>query len=370
MSDPTRRKVGLGPEALTDGRHVEAFAPGRVNLIGEHTDYTGGLALPMAIHLGTTVTASIGGDALRLRSDALDGEVVVPSGVVTATTDAGEPVWGRHVVAVAAGVARHLAARTGPVGVPGLVGSIVSTLPVGGGLSSSASLEVALALAFGFVGETGELAALAQQAEQKATGVPCGLMDQLAVVCSVAGAALCIDFTNLTVEEVALPKDLEVVVVHSGQHRTLVGSAYADRRHDCEEAARLIGPLSDATAAVADGIADDRIRRRARHVVSENARVRAVVEALTTDDRRQAGHLLNESHRSLAEDFDVSTATLDQLVDHLRSLPGVHGARLTGAGFGGCVVALTDPGALPDGPRTWRVRPGPGAWVRLRHHEV
>jgi galactokinase len=351
---PTQRQVGLHAGELASEVRIEAFAPGRVNLIGEHTDYTGGLALPMAIDLGTTINATVVGASVNLRSDAFDEEVTLGPTDWAGDPSTVDPPWARFVAAVAAGLDEPRAVS----------GTVVTTLPVGAGLSSSASFEVALALALGFVGTTGDLALLAQQAEQQASGVPCGLMDQLAVACGVDGAALCIDFTSLDVVPVALPGDLEVVVAHSGEDRTLAGSAYADRRRECEQAAEEVGPLATATITDVSRIANDRIRRRARHVVGENGRVRAMLEALAADDRRAAGSLLVESHRSLADDFEVSTTALDTLVGHLRSLPGVYGARLTGAGFGGCVVALAEPGAIPEGLRTWVVRPASGAWVR------
>jgi galactokinase len=367
MTDLTTRRIGLDPSVLAGGNPTDivAFAPGRVNLIGEHTDYTGGLALPMAIQLGTTVHARLGGSTIRLRSDALDGEVALnldeacdPSGV--------SPPWGRYV----AGVAAELTAAAPTLAILRPIdGQITSSLPVGAGLSSSASLEIAVALALGFVGTTGELAHLAQRAEQAASGVPCGLMDQLAVACGVDGAALLVDFTSLEVTPVPVPPTLAVIVAHSGQQRTLAGSAYAQRRQDCERAADHVGGLATASLNDLGSIKDPVVRRRARHVLSENARVLAMVEALAADDRAGAGELLNESHTSLREDFEVSTPALDDLVAHLQSQPGVHGARLTGAGFGGCAVALAEPGAvadlLDDAGDRWLVVPSAGATIGL-----
>jgi len=328
---------------------VRAFAPGRVNLIGEHTDYAGGLSLPLAIHLGTTVTGVRGGDRIVLRSAQQDEPVDLPLTIVDPT--AVEPAWGRYV----AGVIAELRPSEG------FVGDVSSTVPLGAGLSSSASLELAVALALGFDGSARALAELGQRAEQVASGVPCGLMDQLASACGIAGHALLVDFTTDEVRPVPVPDGLDVVVVHSGQERRLAGSAYAERRAAVEAATAEIGPLHDATPGDVDRLADPVLRRRARHVVSENARVRAFVDALADDDRPRLGELLVASHTSLRRDFDVSTDVLDDLVDRLCATPGVWGARLTGAGFGGCVVALTEPGALDEG---WSVRPGPGASVR------
>lgn len=390
----TGRTGGAGGVAEATGVTVVATAPGRVNLIGEHTDYAGGLALPMAVDLATAVEGRRLGDRIVLDSDAAEGVVnlrahpgddpeqhpgaasqaAAHSGrrgdAVTAPHDADGPLppWGAHVEAVRAG----LAAR-GQGG--GLEGTVRTTLPVGAGLSSSAALDVALALALGFVGTRGDLAALARDAEERAVGVPCGMLDQVTSVAAVAGHALLIDFAHLAVRNVVLPEGLEVVVVHSGQQRTLAGSAYAERRGQCEAAASELGPLGAVTPDDVTRLADPVLRRRARHVVSENARVLAMVEAFERSDLVAAGQLLDASHRSLRDDFEVSTTVLDALVDRLASTPGVYGARLTGGGFGGCVVAFTEPGALSappkarvdplDGADRWSVRASDGASVSL-----
>ncbi|MDQ1395613.1 MAG: galactokinase [Acidimicrobiaceae bacterium] len=304
-----------------------AFAPGRVNLIGDHTDYTGGLVLPMAIELGTTVTLMRGGNVVELRS--------------VAAVDRG---WTRYVNGVVAELGVSF----------GATGTVTTDLPIGAGLSSSAALEVAVALALGFEGPKLELAQLCQRAEQRASGVPCGIMDQLASVEGVEGSALLIDCSSLSVTPVPLPDDVAVVVIHSGQERALAGSAYAERRAQCEAAEALIGPFRSASLADAESIADPVLRRRARHVITENARVRQFVGASAP----VAGRLMTSSHASLRDDFEVSTPVLDALVDRLVSTPGVYGARLTGARFGGCVVALTPPGALKEG---WTFKPSAGA---------
>jgi galactokinase len=241
----------------------------------------------------------------------------------------------------------------------GFVGQVSSTIPVGSGLSSSAALEVATALALGAPpGE--ETALLCVRAEQRASGVPCGAMDQLSSACGVAGHALLIDFESLAVRPVPLGAGAAVVVVHSGEERSLAGSAYAERRAQCETAASLVGPLRSASLADVDALPDEVLRRRARHVVTENQRVVAFADALVHGRLADAGALMLASHASLRDDFAVSTPGLDALVDRLVATPGVHGARLTGAGFGGCVVALTEPGALDEG---WTVVPAAGARV-------
>lgn len=336
-------------EGAADGDAVVVFAPGRVNLIGDHTDYAGGLALPMAIPLGTTVRGRPGDDARVVLTSTSQSE---PATVDLAVTDPAEvePGWARYV----AGVVHELRPTRG------FVGTVDSTLPLGSGLSSSASLEVAVALALGFDGPPRELASLAQRAEQVASGVPCGIMDQLASACGLDGHALLVDFTTLVIEPVPMPPPDEavVVVVHSGEHRELVGSAYADRRAACERAAAEIGPLHDATPADVARLAEP---RWARHVVTENERVRRFASALAAGDLVAAGQEMVASHDSLRTDFAVSTDRLNELVDRLVATPGVFGARLTGAGFGGCVVTLARPGALTEG---WTVTAAPGAHRR------
>jgi galactokinase len=330
-----------------------AVAPGRVNLIGDHTDYTGGLVLPMAIPLATTVSVEVGGDRIVLRSadepDAVDLPLLPedPAAVL--------PVWGRIVAAVAAEVRPAV----------GVTGTVTTTVPIGAGLSSSAALEVAVALALGHpLEERRARALLAQRAEQVATGVPCGIMDQLVVCEAEPGAALLIDCRSLDTTPVTLPEGLAVQVVHSGVARTLAGSAYAARRAACEAAEQVVGPLRDAALADLDALAPE-LRTRARHVVSENRRVLDFVEALGVSDATAAGRLMDESHRSLSEDYEVSTPVLDELCDRLRAVPGVHGARLTGAGFGGCVVALVDAELPADRLGGWRCAPSAGATVQL-----
>ncbi len=327
---------------------VVAFAPGRVNLIGDHTDYTGGLCLPMALTLGVTIRATREGDVVELRSDQAEGTAVVPLDV---DDPAGvSPTWARYVAGVVAEARPRI----------GLRGSISSDLPIGAGLSSSAALEVAVATALDAPGESLDIAALCQRAEQRASGVPCGILDQLSATRGVEGHALLMDCELLTTTPIALPEGLDVVVVHSGQERTLADSAYAERRAECEAVENEIGPLRSASLDDVDTITDRRLRRRARHVVSENRRVRDTTAALADGDRRSVGLLFGASHASLRDDFECSTPIVDATVDRLTATPGVYGARMTGGGWGGCVVAVTEPGALDEG---WVVRPGGPAWA-------
>jgi galactokinase len=236
-------------------------------------------------------------------------------------------------------------------------GRVSTTIPVGAGLSSSAALEVAAALAFGFAGSATDLAQLCRQAEHDATGVPCGIMDQLCIASAIEGHASLIDCRTLDVRPVAIP-DSVTVVVRFVASRTLEGSEYATRVRECAEAEAAVGPLRDAALRDVASIAEDTVRRRAIHVVSENARVGWFAQALESYDYALAGEIMLEGHRSLAENYDVSTPAMDRAVRELAETPGVYGARMTGGGFGGCVVALCEPDARVDG---WVVRPAAGA---------
>jgi galactokinase len=306
-------------------------------LIGDHTDYTGGLVCPIAIDRWTEVRGRRTGDGVvRLSSDSEPEPAVVGPHDDPATL---LPVWARYVAAVR----QEVGTATG------FDGHVSSTVPAGVGLSSSAALEVAVAIALGITGDARAVALACQRAEQTATGTPTGVMDQLASAAGLAGHALLIDCTTLDVDPVPLPPGAAVVVVPSGTTRTVAGSAYAERAAQCAAAEALVGPLRSASLDAVAGIADMTVRARARHVVTENERVRQFVIALRAGDVATAGRLMTESHNSLRDDYEVSTPALDSTVARLLATPGVHGARLSGAGFGGCVVALTEPGALAEG---------------------
>ena len=316
-------------------------APGRVNLIGDHTDYQDGFCLPIAIDREVVVRAEPRADGrVVMRSDAAAGSVEL---VAAEAVDprAVQPAWGRPVAAVlglleVAGIATR-----------GFEASVASTVPMGAGLSSSAAFAVAVTLTAsavaGAVPAPEVVARVAQAAEQLATGVPCGAMDQLASVFGRAGHALLLDCRSLQVMPVALPPSIAVVVVHTGTSRRLEDSAYAARRAACEAAAARAGVAALRDAAP-EQVADDPI---ARHVVSENRRVLEFFDALQRGDLRLCGALMLASHASLRDDFAVSTPELDALVDALGEA-GAYGARLTGAGFGGCAVALADADAADD----------------------
>ena len=311
---------------------MQAVAPGRVNLIGDHTDYTGGFVLPMAIDRFTTIEFEPVDGATELTSD-----------------DTSDPDWRRYPDAVAAEM------REAGLSVRNVRGHVRTTIPVGAGLSSSAALEVASALAFGHGGPPAALAQLTRRAEHRATGVPTGIMDQLCIASAREGHATLIDCRSLAVTHVALPGDVTFVVRFIA-HRTLQGSEYADRVAQCDAIEQRIGPLRDATTADITGL-DDLLRRRARHVIEENARVHGFAAALAASDYATAGTIMTEAHRSLSELYGTSTAQMDAAVAGLVSTPGVFGARMTGGGFGGCVVAMCEPDAVIDG---WTVRPVSG----------
>jgi galactokinase len=321
-----------------------ARAPGRVNLIGDHTDYTGGLVLPMAIDRATTIvfddsiadpaqSAPINNSKVSLTSDDFDG--VVTFSLPIASPELVTPSWGRYVAGVAAAMLeRGMTPR-------GFTGHVSTEVPIGGGLSSSAALEVAAALAFGIDADTSTIAAVCRRAEHLATSVPCGIMDQLTSVAGVRDHALLINCHTLEVTPIRLPDSLAVWVVEISS-RTLDGSEYPSRVAQCAAAEVQVGPLRLADDDIVATITDPLIRSRARHVVTENQRVRDFAVALTAGDAREAGRLMYASHFSLSRDFETSTKLMDDAVDAYSRVPGVHGVRMTGGGFGGCIVVLTE----------------------------
>jgi galactokinase len=336
---------------------IASFAPGRVNIIGDHTDTTGGWCLPIAIQRGVRVIGTREPATRRVfltsdqEPDAADVALDVADPAIV------EPPWARYV----AGVVSVL--RPGS----GFRGKVSSTLPVGVGLSSSAALEVAVALAIG--GDRGDPVALARQcqaAEHAARGVPTGILDQISSICGRAGHALLLDCDQAAVTPVALPPadEVEWVVVLPSTNRDLGTSAYGERVAELRRAEAAIGPLRAATIADVDQIDDPAVRARARHVVSENRRVHEFVAAIRAGDVHEAGRLMSASHVSLSRDYDSSLPSIDAACRDLLALDGVLGARITGGGWGGALIALTRPGVLAEQPGTWIVTPSNGATLQ------
>jgi galactokinase len=324
-----------------------ARAPGRVNLIGEHTDYNDGFVLPMAIDRAVWVVGRSRRDrtvaVYSLYFDArrefeLDG---------LARGAGGE--WIEYVRGVAWALQERGHALRGWEGVT------AGDVPVGAGLSSSAAVEMATARAFhassGFAWEPREMALLGQRAENEWVGVNSGIMDQMISASGVEGHALLIDCRSLEARPVPLPPGTSVVILDTSTRRGLVGSAYNERRAACEAAAAFFGvpALRDVDVATLEARApamDPVSLRRARHVVTENARTLEAAEAMARGDAATMGRLMNASHASLRDDFEVSRRELDVIVELAQGRDGCHGARMTGAGFGGCAVALVETGAV------------------------
>lgn len=317
-------------------------APGRVNLIGEHTDYNDGFVLPMAINYDVRIAARARSDrVVRLHSVRFDQADSFDLSCVVRLHSG--PSWANYVRGVV-----DVLQREGYV-LQGLDAAIEGNVPIGAGLSSSAALELASLTAFrllsGLTISPVCAALLCQRAESEFVGVRCGIMDQLISSLGRENHALLIDCRSLEHSPVPLPPDVSVVVVDSAVHRELVESAYNERRAQCEEAARRLGvralrDLSVDELAASLNALPPAVARRARHVVSENQRVLDSVAALSNGDVAALGALLNASHASLRDLFEVSTPAIDTLVEIQQSAPGCWGARLTGAGFGGCTVAL------------------------------
>jgi galactokinase len=338
--------------------HVTAFAPGRVNLIGEHTDYNEGLALPFAIGDGVTVEArAIGGDRIEAFAADLDSRdsfsAVGPS-----------PASGWR--AFVRGAVGELA-RAG-VRVPGVRLRIDGTVPRGAGLSSSAALEVALCLALIELAEAPavdrlELARICARIENDWAGANTGLLDQLASLFGAPDRALLIDFRSFEVRPVPLKLDgFRLVTLDSGERHANAASGYNKRREECALACERLGvaSLRDATLDAVRELPEP-LARRATHVITENARVREAVLALERGDLIELGRLLDVSHASLRDDYEVSTAAVEAAVACLKDA-GAVGARIVGGGFGGHVLGLLAPDAdAPDGAT--EVRPGRGAGV-------
>jgi galactokinase len=332
---------------------VVGRAPGRVNLIGEHTDYNAGPCLPVALPHATYAAVSPRGDSLvRVRSaqadDSWEGEGIGPGEV----TD-----WASYVAGVA------WALRQDGLDVPGLDVCVDSTVPLGAGLSSSAALECSVAIAIAHLlgldddeATRRRLVRACMRAETDVAGAPTGGMDQTVAMLAEPGAALLIDFGDDSTRAVPLRladaldgAGLAILVTDTRVSHALVDGGYASRRADCQEAARELGvaTLRAADAARVETLADPRIRRRARHVVTETARVLAAVRAVEAQDWPALGALFGASHASMRDDFEISCPELDAAVDAALGA-GAVGARMTGGGFGGSSVALVPAPAVAD----------------------
>ncbi len=330
-------------------------SPGRVNLIGEHTDYNDGFVFPLAIEPHVLFTCRPRADGrVRLTSALVPGQVVEFS--LREPVVKGEPKWANYCKGMAAEMI-----GAGEAGLTGMDLLLTNTLPMGGGLSSSAALEVgtgrALLSVSGREMDSQQLALLAQRAEHEFAGVPCGIMDQTIVAGGRAGTAMLLDCRDLSKRYVPIdPAQLRVVIVNSMVKHELAGGEYARRRAQCEAGVRFfqrdhpeVKALRDVTVdqvKAAEGRLDELTFRRCRHVVGEIARTAEAADQLVAGNFSRVGQLMVESHDSLRDDYEVSTPELDYLVHQAMTVHGVYGARMTGGGFGGCIVALCRPDAV------------------------
>ncbi len=320
-------------------------APGRVNLIGEHTDYNGGFVLPFAIDMDVRM-AVLPTDEPRIRITRLDNDESATIGL-----DPFPPrgdAWHDYIAGTAWSLARH----GQPIG--GFDGILHSTLPIGSGLSSSAALEVATAWALSAPTSPAasplEIARIAQYAENEHVGVMCGLMDQFASACGVEGSALLFDCRSTEWQPVHLPEELALVVIHSGVSHGHADNEYNDRRAACERVVAAVAADDPAVTllrdvdmarleAYRDGL-DPVDYRRAVHVLTENQRVLAAVAALRSDDHAALGELMAGSQASMRDDYVITCPEIDALVEITVDVPGVVGSRMTGGGFGGCTISM------------------------------
>lgn len=318
-----------------------ARAPGRVNLIGDHTDYNDGFVLPMALPFDTAVAVSRveHGSVTEIFSEGFGEATLDPSPGELRADD-----WAIHIRGV------HKLLQEEGVKAAAWRGTIATDIPTGASLSSSAALEVAVALAIlklsGSEWSAVDVARLGQRVENDVVGLPSGIMDQLVSAAALEKHASLIDCRSLAVQPHPLPDDVVVAVMDTGTRRQLVDSAYADRRETCKRAAQQLGvqALRDATLGDLDRLSPsfELERRRARHVISENQRTLDAAEAMARNDAKTLGGLMNASHISLRDDYEVSGAALDQIVEIALKSAGCLGARMTGGGFAGCAVALVE----------------------------
>ncbi len=344
MNGPGERAIAAYREAFGCAPELLVRAPGRVNLIGEHTDYNEGFVLPIAIDRATVVAAGLANDG-HAEVVAADFGNARDHFVLALPMARGNAEWSDYVRGVASEILEE------GVGLSGARFTIAGDVPLGSGLSSSASLEVAVARALaGLAGidiVPQRLAQLCQKAENDFVGCACGIMDQLVSACGVADHALLIDCRSLERRAVTMPAGVSVIVAHSGVRHSNVGGEYNQRRAQCEAAAQHYGvaALRDLTlerlTSERGGLYDVAFRR-ARHVVSENARVLDAADALAAGDLCRLGTLMAQSHASMRDDFEITVPAIDTLAAIMTAaVDGAGGVRMTGGGFGGCVIAVT-----------------------------
>ena len=353
-SDPTRNAELVAAFAARFGAQPAAIAvgPGRVNLIGEHTDYNDGFVLPVALRRDVRIAFRPRSDRrVRFLSVEYGGECEFDLDDMRFNKDV---LWANYVQGMAWSLEElglHLT---------GLDGAISGNVPRASGLSSSAAIEIAAALAFMAAANQSDaldgtqVAKAAQRAENAFVGVNCGIMDQFISMLGRENHALLIDCRSLHYELVPMPENAALVIGNTRASRSLAGSAYNQRRQECESGVALlkqalphITALRDVTSAQLEApraLLPAIVHRRCHHIVHENERVLQAVEAFEHDDLIEVGWLMNASHESLRDDYEVSSPALDVMVEAMRSVAGCYGARLTGAGFGGCAVALVQPG--------------------------
>ncbi|MDP6638811.1 MAG: galactokinase [SAR324 cluster bacterium] len=341
-STPRQRVLEAFRDVYKENPQFLVRAAGRVNLIGEHTDYNDGFVLPIALNRATWIALSPhDSQEVHLKSLDFNESVTVPLHQKL-NQDRG---WQEYLKGVVNIMSREKMMLKGWHGV------VAGDVPIGAGLSSSASLELALAKAFAVAGdwkwEPQKMARLCQKAENEWVGMNCGIMDQTISALGQEGHALFLDCRSLETKQVALPDSLDVAVMDTGTRHKLVDSAYNERRSQCEEAAAFfevvaLRDLSLEKLLASEKELDPLVFRRARHVVCENDRVLNFINALEGGMHEKAGQLMNESHASLRNDFEVSSEALDLITNCARQTPGCYGARMTGGGFGGCGVALVD----------------------------
>jgi galactokinase len=318
-------------------------APGRVNLIGEHTDYNDGFVLPMAIDHAVWIALRPRDDSV-IRINSLDLNLIADFKLDSLSKGEG---WVEYLK----GVAHEL--QVAGYKLKGWEGLMAGDVPIGAGLSSSAAVELATARAFGCVSnfewDPVKMAKTGQRAENHWVGVNCGIMDQMASAASKAGHTLFLDCRSLEIQHIPMPADVAVVVMDTSTRRGLVASAYNERRSQCEQAARYFGVKALRDVGVNEfekrsekKEVNDAVWRRARHIITENQRVLDAIKAMHEGDIKTVGKLFNESHASLRDDFEVTNEALNQIVESALEQEGCYGARMTGAGFGGCAVALVE----------------------------